>query len=68
MIFNDRESDAKEGRKVNLCNLFGVDRSLSVLHEQVEAYQQLLQELHIATDSLIALAPGGYLRKACLTI
>lgn len=52
---DDREKDALNERKVNVANLFGVERASTLLREQTGAYQRVLKELHIDSEPLISL-------------
>lgn len=52
---DDREQDVANERKVNVSNLFGVDRAVALLQEHAQGYQRILGELHIDSEPLMAL-------------
>ncbi len=51
----DMEQDVKNERKVNVANLFGIEKATSLLQENTRAYQTILKELHIDSETLISL-------------
>lgn len=52
---DDREQDLVNERKVNVGNLFGVDRAVALLQEHSHGYQRILKELHIDSEALTEL-------------
>lgn len=52
---DDMEQDAKNERKVNVANLFGLDRAVVLLKEHSQNYHSLLKELHIDSEPLMSL-------------
>lgn len=53
---DDVEQDARNGRKVNMAAVAGVDGALKMFHEEIRGYKQALKELGIDTDGLVGLA------------
>ncbi len=52
---DDAEQDVANERKINVGNLFGVDRAVAALQDEIRAYQMLLKELHIDSEALVEL-------------
>jgi geranylgeranyl diphosphate synthase type II len=62
---DDKEQDLKNERKVNVPNLFGLDKALDLLKEHAESYQIILKELHIDSEPLMSLVTPLY-ECACI--
>lgn len=52
----DVEQDAKNGRKINMAGVFGIEEALRMFHEEIKGYCSSLKSLGIATPELLALA------------
>jgi geranylgeranyl diphosphate synthase type II len=52
----DVEQDLKNGRKINMAGVFGVETAKRVVLEEVAGYRALLKELRIDSPDLLALA------------
>jgi len=53
---DDVEQDAKNGRKVNLAGVFGVEAALQMFHEELQGYVKMLNVLDIQSEDLMNLA------------
>jgi geranylgeranyl diphosphate synthase type II len=52
---DDAEKDLSNERKINVGNLFGIDRAVALLQDEIRAYQATLRELHIDSEPLMEL-------------
>lgn len=59
----DVEQDKKNGRKINMAGILGIERAKKILEEEVSHYSFLLKELQI--DSLALQSLASHLSKEC---
>lgn len=52
----DVEQDLKNGRKVNMAGVFGVERAVKILEEELSGYRVALKRLKIDSSALLGLA------------
>lgn len=52
----DVEQDAKNGRKINMAGVFGVESAKKMFHEEITGYRQMLKMLGLETPELLGLA------------
>ena len=52
----DVEQDLKNGRKINMAGVFGMETAKQILQKELAGYRDLLKKLHIASPALLALA------------
>jgi len=52
----DVEQDLKNGRKINMAGVLGIERAKEVLAEEIELYRVALKQLKIDTSELLGLA------------
>lgn len=64
---SDQEQDRKNGRKINIANLFGTNSASELLEKEIEKYQEILAALNIATPALQSMAatlsPSGSMQQ-----
>lgn len=53
---DDVEQDVKNGRKVNMAVVFGVEAARQMFHEEIAGYRSLLKELNLESKELLGLA------------
>lgn len=53
---DDVEQDAKNGRKVNMALVFGVEAARQMFHEEILGYRAALKELNLESRELLAVA------------
>ncbi|MEM1282939.1 MAG: polyprenyl synthetase family protein [Chlamydiota bacterium] len=52
----DQEQDLKNGRKINVANLFGIEAATKMIESEVAAYKETVSKLNIATPPLEEIA------------
>lgn len=53
---DDVEQDARNGRKVNMALVFGVEAARQMFHEEIGGYKQALKELQLESRELLGVA------------
>lgn len=53
---DDVEQDARNGRKINMALVFGIESAHQMFHEEIEGYRQALKELRLESRELLGIA------------
>lgn len=55
---DDLDQDIKNGRKVNMASVFGLDEAKKMVKSELEGFYSTLKELKIATPTMLSLCDG----------